>query len=514
MIAKALHGQKLRGLIEYLFGEGKEEEHADPRLVAAWDPVVTRRQNYANDKAERDELTRAMEEPARLFGRDVPSGAVHHVPITLHVEDGQLTDEQWRQVAQVAADKLGFSADPEQGRAACPWVAVRHGLSKNGNDHIHLVANRVREDGSVASIHNERYKLAELRQEMEPYFELPHRTAGPGAGRAAAARNAAHAQTRARRFTPKQPTRVTSPTAEQRQQLARQVRAAANGANHEADFVHRMRRSGLLVRPRWAKGSRAEVVGYAVAAKPASRIESPAWSSGGKLARDLSLPALRQRWGQPTGEQQQAAVQAWRPPNWRRAGAQPPPAVALRTEAWNHAQQVVADARTQLSTVTPGDGTTWASAAREAAGTLSGLAERVGGARGRQLSRAADACAQAAVIEHGNPRGERAPQVSALAGAARVATDAWIAGQGGAVGAAQLVSQLQRLTGNIEQAHKAAGRAERAEHAKTASEQMLAYIRGDGLPHTPDVPAQQQTAGAVPHHRRAAPERNDRERGR
>lgn len=502
MITKALTGQRLRGLIEYLYGEGKQEEHTAPRLVGAWDPAVLDHQ--PQNKVERGLMVADMESPVRLFGVQLPeAGAVYHVPISLHVDDGVLTDEQWRQVAQVAVDKLGFSAADD--RAGCPWVAVRHGLSAAGNDHIHLVAHRVREDGTVASLSNDYRALSELRAEMEAYFELTP-TNSRGAGRAPAERDAAEAATK-RSQSGVEPRRPV-PTPAQRASLARTVRAAANGATSEADFVTRMRRAGLLARPRWATGSRTDVVGYAVAAKPTDRNQTPTWSSGGKLARDLSLPAVRQRWGQPTTTQRQADIHAWRPPKWRRATIPPPEPTALRTEAWDHAQQVVADARTQLAGVTPGDGAAWASASREAAGTLAGLVARVDGARGRQLAAAADACAQAAVVEHGQPRGRRCPQVSRMAGAARVATDVWIAGHGGATGVAQLVSQLQRLTEAIGQAHAAAGRAAHAAAAETAARQMRDYLRGV------NVADPTRPTGAVPAHIRSEPGRSEHERGR
>jgi hypothetical protein len=47
-------------------------------------------------------------------------------------------------------------AGPDTGKADCRWVAVRHGLSTNGNDHIHIAVSLVREDRTKASVHNDR----------------------------------------------------------------------------------------------------------------------------------------------------------------------------------------------------------------------------------------------------------------------------------------------------------------------------------------------------------------------
>ena len=36
MIGKVLRGERPEGLIRYLFGPGKREEHTDPHIVAGW----------------------------------------------------------------------------------------------------------------------------------------------------------------------------------------------------------------------------------------------------------------------------------------------------------------------------------------------------------------------------------------------------------------------------------------------------------------------------------------------
>jgi hypothetical protein len=39
MIPKVTYGQRVRGLLEYLWGPGKVEEHTDPHLVAGYDDL-------------------------------------------------------------------------------------------------------------------------------------------------------------------------------------------------------------------------------------------------------------------------------------------------------------------------------------------------------------------------------------------------------------------------------------------------------------------------------------------
>jgi len=42
VITKAVpqSGGRVRGLVEYLFGPGRSEEHTDPHVIAAYDPIL------------------------------------------------------------------------------------------------------------------------------------------------------------------------------------------------------------------------------------------------------------------------------------------------------------------------------------------------------------------------------------------------------------------------------------------------------------------------------------------
>lgn len=66
--------------------------------------------------------------------------------LSLRAEEGDLTDQKWGEIAQDFMDEMGFTE--ASGRAPAQWVAIRHGHSKAGNDHIHIAASMVREDGT------------------------------------------------------------------------------------------------------------------------------------------------------------------------------------------------------------------------------------------------------------------------------------------------------------------------------------------------------------------------------
>ena len=73
--------------------------------------------------------------------------------------------------------RLGFEASGHQ--AACRWVAVRHGRSSAGNDHLHVVVDLVREDGKVARTANDFRRLSPLCSDMEGRYGLSASKAAP-----------------------------------------------------------------------------------------------------------------------------------------------------------------------------------------------------------------------------------------------------------------------------------------------------------------------------------------------
>ena len=78
-------------------------------------------------------------------------------------------------IAQDFADRMGFTESMStvaSGKAACRWVAVRHGLSTNGNDHVHIAVSLVREDGTKASTHNDFMKAQQVCRDLERDFGL------------------------------------------------------------------------------------------------------------------------------------------------------------------------------------------------------------------------------------------------------------------------------------------------------------------------------------------------------
>ena len=79
--------------------------------------------------------------------------------------------------------------------------------------------------------------------------------------------------------------------------LRRHVSTAAAGVRTEREFFDRLAQAGVVVRRRYSTVHPGEVTGYAVGLpEHTARGGGVIWYGGGKLAADLTLPKLRQRW--------------------------------------------------------------------------------------------------------------------------------------------------------------------------------------------------------------------------
>jgi len=318
VIAQVYRGDSMPNLVSYLFGPGRHNEHVNQHLVAGYadavftadgslwqnEPGVTRRV-----PKQARELGLQLDYPRSRWQIDVPRGSVWHCSLSLKAGEGPLTDAQWTQAAYALVRALGF--DGADGKAPCRWAAVRHGPSKDGNDHIHVAVSLVREDGTRASTWNDYLKAGKACADLEARFGLA-RVLGRNAHRSVPEPSRADREISAARGDP-EPLRV---------RLERTVRACAAAARSEAHFVALARSSGLLIRPRYADDPGTwTVTGYAVAAKDGRQAYSrktgrtgPIWFGGGKLASDLTLPGLRRRWeppGQNTAAARAEALAAW-----------------------------------------------------------------------------------------------------------------------------------------------------------------------------------------------------------
>jgi hypothetical protein len=357
VISKSLRGNRLGGLVRYLFGPGRFDEHTNQRIVAASDP--TWRGAAQPHAAVLEQLIAELDAPTTQHGDSTRAGYVYHLVVSVPQGDGQLSDAAWQQAAQRFADKLGFDEQVN-------WIAVNHGASTNGNDHIHFVANLIRaDDGTAHKLSFDRLRQREACIELEEELGLTATSpAGMGEGRDLSRREVEQLRSGA----------IGSVSDLGQHRVATIVRAVAAGARSEGEFVERLRGEGLIVKARYAKQDRGTVTGYSVAAKTGGR-EPLVWYGGGRLGKDLRLPALRTKWGQ-TDEQRKSSAAAWFSDAERRRKAEPANLAG--------AADAMRQAAARLQKVPPEDRFSWYVAAAESAGVVAAAANTTTDDRARR----------------------------------------------------------------------------------------------------------------------------------
>ncbi|MBF4636200.1 relaxase/mobilization nuclease domain-containing protein [Agreia pratensis] len=320
MMPNITRGGRVAGLLSYLVGEGRSNEHSNPHVVAGHDVML--QASPAGELSIDDalDLANLLDQPRKVFGTSImvpvrewdddlgqhvkvgeKEGHVWHASLSLNSGEGPLSDHQWQLIANDFVSEMGF-VDVD-GAESCRWVAVRHGLSKNGNDHIHIAVNLVREDGRRQPVHNDFQRSQEVVNGLEKKYGL------------VVLESREEEREGLRGYTPKEQARATRSNAPVigRDELRRRLRAAAETSTSEREFLSKTRDSRLLVRPRFGKDDTTKVVGFSVALVPDivdGKRENPAWFAPSKLDSNLGLGQLRDRWSS-TPESEADALPVW-----------------------------------------------------------------------------------------------------------------------------------------------------------------------------------------------------------
>ncbi|MFD5133994.1 relaxase/mobilization nuclease domain-containing protein [Streptomyces olindensis] len=268
-------GKRTLGLLYYLYEPGKYEEHIDPHLVASWDHNAPDPGRDPN--ATLQDLAQLLDQPVENIDEaERPKKHVWHLSVRNAAEDRILTDEEWGDIARrmVAAAGIDY---PDQG-AGCRWAAVRH-----ADDHIHIVATLVREDGYKPDLDHDAARVQAQARTLEVELGLRRLNKGDG--------TAAQRPTSAERHKAERQGRERTA----REELRETVRRAVAGATSEKEFFDRLAAAGLLIRKRAAPSG--DLLGYKVALPDDRNAQDePVFYPGARLAPDLSLPRIRERW--------------------------------------------------------------------------------------------------------------------------------------------------------------------------------------------------------------------------
>ena len=476
MIGKVCRrGTDTRRLLGYLFttglaGErGLDSAHVDARVIAGYQPPGgLEPQRRADGRADVTRLAALLDAPVRAGGVGKAGRATYHLAISAAPMDRLLSDAEWADIAESYLDRLGLAERGDD--SAVRWVAVRH-----ADNHVHVVATLVRQDGRRVFPHHDFYRAREASLEVERRYGLTptspvDRTANPETTRAEQRKHKGAVRAAAQAGMP-------PPAGPDREVLRARVRAALAGSDGWEQFAHRLRLSGVLVRERYSTRNPGELTGYAVSlpTRGPDRGGQPVWFGGGRLAPDLSLPQLHARWDPDTAASRAAGPWASRPAGFSR-GPDGELSELERRRLWVAAQQAVrrADEDLQQASSHLADPAAQASAQAAAAsagevfGALSWLVERK---RGGPLHDATDHYSRAARGQH-----RRTVRGTAHTRSARTAA--------GALAGARLVkrsetrqllsllTQLTTLTESLARLREAQGRAAQAQAARRAAEQL------------------------------------------
>lgn len=481
MMPNIVRGDRMAGLMTYLVGEGRSNEHEEPHIVAGDDALLSWHGDAELSRESGLEIARHLDRPSKAFDTEISGGHVWHCSLSLRAEEGKLSDEKWGDIARDFL-KLMDLDDNEGTKAPTRWVAVRHGVSKNGNDHIHIAVNLVREDGTKANVHNDFHRAQKAARTLESKYGLEELESVRGeratrgydpAEREAQARSRARAKyertrpkmgknapawghlteedRKARIFSEQ---RVDQP----RYELARTVRAAATAAQSEDEFVRRMRKSGLIVRPRFADGRNDVVTGYSVASRP-QHGERPIWYGGGHLGRDLTLPRLRGEWSDTPQGATDAAAEWNAAYRGKRIVSPGREASEIDPQMYDRMNTELGQLRDQLSSVPLEDRDTWSRLARDTAGAFAAWSKAVEDEPG-PLAATADALARSAQTVR-RPVQPKHAGMASVSGAAMLLASAMKGGHGAAAQAV-MIRQLASLAGAVYDAAKASGEARQA----------------------------------------------------
>ncbi|MEG8278315.1 relaxase/mobilization nuclease domain-containing protein [Streptomyces sp. AHA2] len=267
-------GSNTFGLLIYLYGKGTHEEHVDPHLVAAWDSFAP--DPGRDPQATKRQLQQLLDQPVQTLAESRrPAKHVWHLSVRAAPDDPVLSDEQWGEIARrmVAATGIAPAAD----EAGCRWAAVRH-----ADDHIHIIATLVREDGRRPRLNNDAKRSQAEARLIEAEYGLKQLSTGDG--------TAAQRPTSAERHKAQRQGRERTA----REELRESVRRAVAGARSDEEFFDRLA-AGLLIRKRAAPSG--DLLGYKVALPDdLNKDGEPVFYPGARLAPDLSLPRIRERW--------------------------------------------------------------------------------------------------------------------------------------------------------------------------------------------------------------------------
>src|ERR1035438_7040400 len=127
VIGKVIRGSNAGGLLRYLYGPGKANEHTDPHLVAGFgDPQELEPDLRPDGSRDLRRLSGLLSQPLALDplgGCDKP---VWHCSVRAASGDRMLSDAEWGQVAAGIMDRPGLAPDGRSEEHTSELQSLRH----------------------------------------------------------------------------------------------------------------------------------------------------------------------------------------------------------------------------------------------------------------------------------------------------------------------------------------------------------------------------------------------------
>jgi hypothetical protein len=293
-------GGNTRGLLAYLYGPGRHDEHLDPHIVASFSPLGLRDPGR-DPSATLTQLAQILDEPANLrnsgFGKKV-TGHVWHCPVRAAPGDRYLSDAEWGEIARRIVHAAGIAPDGDP--HGCRWIAVRH-----ADDHIHILATTVREDGRRPKLHGSAKRAQAEARKIEKELGLHQVKPGDRTGERRPTQAEMHKADRLG-------WRQTS-----RDWLQDRIRDAIPHAASMEELFAYLEANGVEVKIRRLPSR--DLQGYAVGRPGDTNAEGEQiYVPGGKVAPDLSLPKLRARLAASAPEEHPTARRNRPSSSWQR----------------------------------------------------------------------------------------------------------------------------------------------------------------------------------------------------
>ncbi|MCI1644389.1 MAG: relaxase [Bifidobacterium crudilactis] len=352
MIPNITRGSNPKGLLRYLFGKGRHNEHTDQHLLCASEDMLEAfdmtGQPVESWKrlAERfDRRYRMMERkgqpcPPDQRGKHNPEREpgkqrLWHCSLAIKAGHGILTDQQWQAIIQDYLQRMGITGPDNQDNGQqgerVTWLAVRHGLSRNGNDHAHIVVQLATDDTWINPYHDRIHAQRACRAMEEERAELIelHRTTPRNQIRWSYSQYRMWAQWKAEhdyqgdiawhQLDPNTRSRHVArvmASSTPKHHVGRIIEACAHASGSEDEFIRRVRREGFNIDPRLRKGVTRDrfttpehVVGYRITWR--SRDGWTERFNAFDLGDDMRLKHLRDGWRNDT-RTAALTVQEWR----------------------------------------------------------------------------------------------------------------------------------------------------------------------------------------------------------